>query len=921
MVKDRDLHDLLSTGIWTTQRAKSPKPDNSVRTNQYCRLDYLQSNDSSKVPRTFTPFLHKQSPPPPSVEDEQESVAKETNGSIVILDDEEPKFRGAVDQLPIILPVHEHNRERRFVLVPPPKTDEECLSDDDTVIRQSRPPAESKYSADSKAQLDPKPARDELPPLKQRKSRTDLPRIVTDASNHTQSRPLLHAHRSRSATHIDQGHGEASPRDYFSARPEATQRSGDALLTPVIKHATKGRDRAYWNFSAGGTGGGHKDPSRQQKPHSADQKGLEGYARSSHTAGPGTARRLHSDMEVPQLRKAVERHSSHKDEGHSRSRNGPPSPSLDRKRSPPRLSRRETSPARSHTESLKLSRNRSSYHGRSSPPRESVLQSSSDECREHKTRRHHRERRKSTVIHEDRSAFLSPTEPRSSAASKPRSKPPSPLPSPKISQETYHDHKLQTDPWSSPVFHVTKGKRQTEIERPVSPISSGSPSSPRSRSKLRVDDRAYDLGRPRASSRTPSMKSSTSSSKPVNPPLSLSTASLPLIISSVDRKRQAMPPTPKGSLETSPQPPSCWQPDNSDVYHQTAPLTPRHSGTNLEQSGPSVVSYRRYSQDVSAGTLPGLPDCPRKRPRSGYVDWYTLPKHESFNICPSCYDQVFYPTTFRDLLVPASTRTRDKEIACDLGTSPWYRIAWLMTRKYRRTDLRLLQGIHDVSVKHKIPCYGPVRVTRIWYSIRDPDTRRCISNFKVCSPCAESVQVLFPSLTGIFVPLDRPAEARSGQCSLHYAPNRTRFLTYFDILEDTHDRAMARSSAPNLERLVERIDSWAGVEECPKDEPQRHASWYIMAHIPEMTVCEECFLDVVYPELVVDASAMASGTASEGAENSVVRNFYHKPQLIKSATVCQMASPAMRDLFRRACRRDDGIAYLDAKVRDRLGSL
>lgn len=899
-----------------------------MRANQSLKLDPLDLIANSQVPRTLTHLYHKNSPPRPSVEDEQDSVAKETNGSVVSLDDEEPKHRGTVDQLPIILPVPEHNPERRFVLVPPPKTKGECLSDDSSASEDTKFSAHTKYAANSKVQLDPVGNKEEVPPLQRRRSRIDLPRIVTDSSDTNQKRPSLHAHRSRSATCVDQGHRDASPRDYFSAHPESTQRTGETLLSPIVKHATKGRDRAYWDFNAGKDARAYKDSSIQPKPHSADQKGLDGYARTSHSARLGGPRRLHSDLEISQLRKSGENTSSSKDERHSRARNGPPSPSSDRRRSPPRLSRRETSPARPRIDSFKSSRSRSSYNTRPSPPRESVVESSSDECRESNKHRHHRQHRKSTVIHNDRHEFLTPAGSRPPITSKPRSKPPSPLPSPKIYQDTFSDYKSQPDPRSSATFTSTKDKRRSGIERPVSPTSSGSPSSPRSRSKLRADDRTQDHGRPRASSRTPSIKSSASFSKPVNPPISLSTAAaaaaaLPIVIPTGDRKRQAIPPTPKDSLETSPQPPSCWQPDNHYAYHEPAPLTPRHSGTNLEQSAPSVVSYRRYSQDVSAGTLPGLPDCPRKRKRSGYVDWYTLPKCEGFNICPSCYEQVFLPTSFRDLFLPASTRTRDKEIACDLGTSPWYRIAWLMTRKYRRNDLRLLQGIHDVSAKHKAPCYGSQRVTRIWYSILDPETRRCISNFKVCSPCAESVQVLFPSLTGIFVPLDRLAEPRSGQCSLHFAPHRTRFLTYFDILEDTHDRAMTRNTAPNMDRLVERIDSWAGVEECPQDEPQRHASWYVMAHIPEMTVCEECFLDVVYPELVVDASATMAhgGIASEGAVNSVVRNFYHKPQLIKSATVCQMASPVMRDLFRRACRRDDGIGYLDSKLRDRLDSM
>lgn len=147
-------------------------------------------------------------------------------------------------------------------------------------------------------------------------------------------------------------------------------------------------------------------------------------------------------------------------------------------------------------------------------------------------------------------------------------------------------------------------------------------------------------------------------------------------------------------------------------------------------------------------------------------------------------------------------------------------------------------------------------------------------------------------------------------------------MTYFDVLESTHDRAMASHSAPNIQRLADKIGFWAEIEECPRDEPIRHELWYTMAHIPEVTVCEECFMDVVYPELVADVEANSGGGPSEGqVVNSVARNFYQKAQLIRPPTVCQMASPWMRDLFRRACKRHDGIDYLDARVRERLKSL
>lgn len=378
-----------------------------------------------------------------------------------------------------------------------------------------------------------------------------------------------------------------------------------------------------------------------------------------------------------------------------------------------------------------------------------------------------------------------------------------------------------------------------------------------------------------------------------------------------------MPPSPacsrQGSMEEVHRTNHHWHPEPSFP-------TPRQSATGLEQPSLPIISFRRYSEDVSAGVNTGLPDCPRQRPRAGYSDWLTLPRSENFNVCPSCYEQVFHPTEFRDLFIPAPFRTGEREIACDLGTSPWYRIAWLMTRKYRRSDLRLLQGIADMSKREKTPCYGDMRVSRIWYSITDPGTRRCIPDFHVCSPCAKAVEVVFPSLMGIFVPLDRVAEPKAGKCSLHFTPNRKRFLTYFDVFEKCHDRAMEERSAPDSKRLAFNINFWANVDECPRDQPLRQEYWYTMADIPEMTACEECFLDVVYPELVADVEARAA-SGSEHKVMSVARNFYHKPHLIKSATVCQMASPWMRQLFRSACRRENGIWYMDEKVRERLGSL
>lgn len=898
------------------------------RANQSTKLEPLEPNHI-KVPRSFAYLAQNRLVPPPIVEDEIASVAKEYGGSVSSLTEEEPKHRGTVEQLPVLIPVPEHNYERRFVLVSPSETDDEPVADQSEALK-TKPPANARYEANTKIPLTPKVVGRDLPDFQRRRSRPDLPRIETDLEQSARQRPTSRLLRSRSATCVDQMQQE-TPRDYFSTHPESAHPARNSFLSAnLIKHATKGRDRSYWDLNPGSNAGNYQDSSPNLKPTSTDRKGRDVHARSSNATSPIAQRRLHSDMDVHQLRKPVERRSTYRDDAYSRSRNGHPSPSSDRRNSPPRLSRRDSSPVRRHRygESQKHSHARSRHHSRPPPPKEVDLADSSDEYREHRSRHSHQHRRKSMVIQEDRPSLLSPFGPRPPPSSKSKSRPPSPLPSPKTSQTRFPEYNKPPcgDPRMLAASNVARDKRLSEIEMPVSPMSSGG-SSPRSRSKLRVDDRdcGSDVGRPRAASRTPSVRSNASSSKLVNGLTPLSTASVPLAMT--------MPPTPtwsrRGSSEAAPHLPSHWQPETYQPPQQSFPLTPRQSGSSLEQSGVPVTSYRRYSQDGPAGTLPGLPDCPRQRARAGHVDWLTLPRCDNLHICPSCYEQVIYPTEFRDQLVPAPMRARDREIACDLGTSAWYRIAWQMTLKYRRADLRLLQGIADASARHrKTPCHdGVARITRPWLSVLDPHTRRCVPDFTVCGLCADAIQTLFPSLTGVFVPATSSSEPlRLGRCSLRFVPGRARFAAYFDAFKSAHDRAVADRAPPSMRRLAEEIGFYSGIEECPRDELCRRRQWFVMAHVPEVNVCQECFLDVVCPELVAEADAAAAAAATGGSDDrrvvsSVARDFYQEPQLIRSATVCQMASPWMRDLFRRACRREDGIEYLDSRVREKLESL
>jgi hypothetical protein len=75
-----------------------------------------------------------------------------------------------------------------------------------------------------------------------------------------------------------------------------------------------------------------------------------------------------------------------------------------------------------------------------------------------------------------------------------------------------------------------------------------------------------------------------------------------------------------------------------------------------------------------------------------------------------------------------------------------------------------------------------------------------------------------------------------------------------------------------------------------------------MQYLPQFTVCSECFDEVVRPKLTDD--------------NVIARNFYTKPQRLPSAT-CQLYSERMRDIFSKACRRNDPM-YLEDKVLERM---
>jgi len=803
------------------------RPSSPNRANQASKLGH--------VPRSLDPVFLGRFPPPPSVEDELESLAKEHGADEMPGSwDDEPKYRGDVDQYPIIQPVE----QGRFVLLSQNAPADDELSEPDDTESATRQPAEYQANTGRKYRApqpdEQTPAR--TPQIRRQKSHVDLPPIETDFG----SRRREGAHRAKSATHVNQ-----RPQDSFDL-PDG-ERPSDGFLSPsIIKHATKGRERAYFDFNPGPEG-------PDTRPTSNRRRDSDRHERTTLSAVSNGRRGADSAVKPTTSRRDSEKYSRRDESTASRSRN-----------SPPRREEAALSPPRDRDG---LQRNPSYRRKRDPTSREEDGYSSGDQS---KGIRRTKSTRRTSVVYQDRSQFLSPAT--APTRNRSKSRPTTPLASPRLPDDE------SISPSRAPMsFPPPRGyRRQTD---PLdSPHSSGS-SPPRNASRTRENG----PNGPRPHARAPSLVSSTSAPVAAAAAAAILPMAIPILSGSPpERRRPGMPPPSSrhGSLEPSP-PKAPWQPPR---------FVPPPNGP--------VSSFRRYSEDVRQGAAPGLPQCWREVPQAGFHDWLTLPGCDNFHVCPPCYQSVFFNTDFRTRFVPAPFRSQDRKVACDIGSSHWHRIGWFMTQKLQLPDLRLLKGVADATAK-RTPCDGDVRTTRVWYSVRDPlHYNSPVPDFSVCSSCTKAVESLFPNLVGAL----QASEGKSrGVCSLHFYPNRKRFLEYFDLLEAASELALSTRAPPDLKNLADGLRRVSFVEECPRDTDCDRRKWFLMQSLPTFTVCEECYEDVVLPEVT--------------ANNAIACNFYRRPEVLPKGA-CQLYSQRMRDIFAEACQTN-GLNFLKAKVSER----
>jgi len=605
----------------------------------------------------------------------------------------DPPLRGIIDQNPVILeadvslaeaarlqaapcPKEDENPERRFVFIPKPDTSDENAS------KKGVPKGQEPASKEGE-KLAPRP-------IERRRSRQDLPSLVTKVPRDIPPQ----FRRSTSAQGSTARDNDLTPRPQGPRTPGAAP--GEYLLSPDVP---RGKDY----FGSVGT-----------PRYREDSLGRNGTPVVEK-------RRSGGNVPAPYSAPAEKRNSGNFEKTRSRRNTN------EKMTRPQQLSEEEYRRLERHgsTNSARLSTGSGDRHSGRSSSRSHRHHRSSDESdladsdsdRGHR----HRHRRENELKVEDnyRRSSSRPNN-RSSVGLDPRYGK-SPLPSPNVSPSQLPIRGLSPrgERERAETFPQRSGSR-SPTSRPVSPFSP-SEEAPRPFERLNpMDKPARSKSRQRQSHSVSTPTSSTQSLK--------TGTSLPIAIPSSSRPAEPnqLPSFPAYD-ESRAQP---MRPVDSSPYWQPPPFQPG----NLEKP---VGTYRRYSEDIESGTIAPLPACPRTTYIRGRNDWLTLPGCESFDICPSCFNSSIAPTEFRDSFIPAPRRSPTEEVICDFGSSPWYRIAWLLTRKERRRDMGLFYGLAHVAASLP-PCTGSHKDIRQWHSLVDPSSRTPISNFNVATAASEA---------------------------------------------------------------------------------------------------------------------------------------------------------------------------------------
>ncbi|KAF2228282.1 hypothetical protein BDZ85DRAFT_188837 [Elsinoe ampelina] len=303
-----------------------------------------------------------------------------------------------------------------------------------------------------------------------------------------------------------------------------------------------------------------------------------------------------------------------------------------------------------------------------------------------------------------------------------------------------------------------------------------------------------------------------------------------------------------------------------------------------------------------------MPPCDRDTYVSGYEDWYTLDDCPNFDICSTClmgnFRDHYHFAFFRP--VTPGIRSRDTKVRCDFSR-PWLRLAWLLTLQRQLPNLNLVKSIyHYLEHPSTLACPDIHTKPHTWFTVLDDLTRKPIPSLSICRTDVQTIELLLPSLRGFFVPLPSAKGSRSSSttdtssrlCTFR-TTNNNRFPIYLDFLISLHETAMQQSprNLPDMTPFVHLVKHKLAIDECPRDNILQGAKWFFIPSLPEFTVCEDCYDDVIVPLLRQD--------------RDLVMRFNRKAELLSTITdvareaSCALYSGRMRVEFARAVDTND----------------
>ncbi|KAL2862367.1 uncharacterized protein BJX67DRAFT_298972 [Aspergillus lucknowensis] len=305
------------------------------------------------------------------------------------------------------------------------------------------------------------------------------------------------------------------------------------------------------------------------------------------------------------------------------------------------------------------------------------------------------------------------------------------------------------------------------------------------------------------------------------------------------------------------------------------------------------VQRRDVSPDSGRSTSPNahltLAPCPRSVPVAGYQDWHTIDGLNHLDICPSCVKQM-RRSRFRDRIKLSAPKPRTEPIRCAMS-EPWTRLAWMQTLNKKLDNLDLLLEV-TLSPPGSKPCTGRIISDQYWFRIIDPETGRYLPQFNVCPACVRNIRLLMPAHRETF---ERSGTPQERVCD--FVVDSPRFIRYIDALDLSANRAEQEDTTPDLSEFLAYARRKVVLRDCRRSRLIFN-TWHYMPQLPEFTVCEDCYDDIVWP--------LAKARYPIALEFSTVMRLLPGDKTSSSREAsCQLYSPRIRAKFNDAVRRND----------------